>query len=329
MKAATRSAYGPPEVLIIREIPEPVPANNEILIKVKAATVNRTDCGILFGNPFIIRFFTGLTKPRDQVTGTDFAGRIEVVGKDVKSFKVGDRVWGFDDNGLASHAEYMALAENKAITTIPGDITYEQAAASIEGAHYAYNFIKKVNLQPGQKVLVNGASGAIGSAMVQLLKYFHAEVTAVCGTETLDLVRSLGADRVIDYLKTDFTLDDGRYNYIFDAVGKSSFGKSKRLLLRGGVYISSELGPRWENLYLPLITRWKGDQKVVFPVPLDIKGSLAFMRSLLEQGKFRPVIDRSYPLKKIKEAFGYVASGQKTGNVIITMAHENGNSERE
>ena len=323
MKAAIRSAYGSSDVLDISEVQVPVPADNELLIKVHATTVNRTDCGILSGNPLVIRLFTGLLKPRDQITGTDFSGRVEVVGKEVKSFKVGDRVWGFDDNGLASHAEYMVLAENKALTTIPEDVTYEQAAASIEGAHYAYNFIKKVNLQSGQKVLVNGASGAIGSAMVQLLAYFGARVSAVCETKSLDIVRSLGAERVIDYLKTDFTLDEGRFNYIFDAVGKSSFGKCKRLLLPGGVYISSELGPKWENLYLPLITRLKGDKRVVFPVPLDIKGSLAFIRSLLEQGKFRPVIDRRYPLEKIKEAFGYVASGQKTGNVIITMVHEN------
>ncbi|GAA4415664.1 NAD(P)-dependent alcohol dehydrogenase [Nibrella viscosa] len=326
MKAAFRSTYGSPDVLQIRETDKPIPGDNDVLIRVVAATVNRTDCGILWGKPFIIRFFTGLFTPALSITGTDFAGQIEAVGKNVTAFKVGDRVWGFQDNGLASHAQYMTLAADKAITTIPDQFTYEQAAASPEGAHYAYNFINKVDLKPGQRVLVNGATGAIGSAAVQLLKYFGAEVTAVCNTKNLALVKSLGADRVIDYMTEDFTKDRQQYHFVFDTVGKSSFGQCKPLLLPGGIYSSSELGPNWENIYLPLTTALagqlpgrQGTKKVLFPIPSDIKRSLTLLNRLMEQKQFKPVIDRTYPLEDIAEAYRFVASGQKTGNVVIRM----------
>jgi NADPH:quinone reductase-like Zn-dependent oxidoreductase len=244
---------------------------------------------------------------------------VEAVGKDVTAWRVGDRVWGFDDNGAGTHAQYVAVAASKAITTIPPGLDYAQAAACAEGAHYAINFLRKVRLESGQLVLVNGATGAIGSAAVQLLKQEGVQVTAVCATPQLDLVRALGADRVIDYLKDDFTKGDTRYDFVFDAVGKSSFGACKPILKPRGVYISSELGPRAENLYLPLLTSLFGGKQVRFPFPLDIKGSLARIRGLAEQGKFRPLIDRSYPLAQIREAFTYVASGQKIGNVILTM----------
>ena len=190
---------------------------------------------------------------------------------------------------------------------------------SPEGAHYAYNFITKVKFQPGQKVLVNGATGAIGSAAVQLLKHFGINITAVCNTENIALVKSLGADRVIDYTKEDFTKDEQQYHFVFDAVGKSSFGKCKPLLLPGGIYVSSELGPGLENLYLPLITAIRGGKKVIFPFPVNVKRSILLINNLLEQGKFKPVIDRKYPLEKITEAYNFVVTGQKTGNVVITL----------
>ncbi len=319
MKAAIRLKYGPPEVITIEEKTIPVPGDDELLIKNYAATVNRTDCGILFGKPFIVRFFYGFTKPKLLVTGTDFAGMVEAIGKNVSNFKKGDRVWGFNDNGLQSHAEYFTINKDGMVTTIPGDITYNQAAASGEGAHYAYNFIKKVKLKFGDRVLLNGATGAIGSAAVQLLKYFGAHITAVADTKNVELIKSLGADRVIDYLKNDFTKEDEKYHFILDAVGKSTFSKCKPLLHRGGVYISSDLGPGNENVYLPFTTSLSGNKKVVFPIPTDPKGSLRFIKNLLETNKFRPVIDSIYPLVKIREAFTYVASGQKTGNVIITF----------
>ena len=320
MKAATRSKYGSPEVLSIAERAIPPIGDEELMIKNYAATVNRTDCGILFGKPLIIRFFTGLGKPRISVTGTDFAGVVEAAGSKVSNFKIGERVCGFNDNGLQSHAEYLTINQHGPLITIPDKISYNEAAASIEGAHYAYNFIKKVDLKFGDKVLLNGATGAIGSAAVQLLKYFGAHVTAVANTKNVELVKSLGADRVIDYLKNDFAEEGEKYQFVFDAVGKSSFSKCKSMLLEGGRYISSDLGPGNENVYLPITTLF-ADKKVIVPIPLDVKGSLRFIKSLLEIDKFRPVIDRVYPLEKITEAFTYVASGQKTGNVIINFNH--------
>ncbi len=319
MKAAVRTKYGSPDILEIKDIEKPATKDNEVLIRVYAATVNRTDCGILWGKPFIIRFFTGLCKPKLSVTGTDFAGEIEVVGKGVTSYNIGDRVFGFDDNGLGSHAQYMTIREDKPLAIIPGNLDYEQAAASLEGSHYAYNFIKKVDLESGQKVLVNGATGAIGSAAIQFLKYFDLYITAVCNTKNRELVKSLGANKIIDYENQDFTQDNEKYDFVFDAVGKSAFSKCKPLLKPHGTYISSELGPKKENPFLALVTPLWGREKVRFPFPTDIKGSIAFIKDLIEKEKFRPVIDRVYPLDKIAAAYNYVASGQKTGNVVISM----------
>jgi NADPH:quinone reductase-like Zn-dependent oxidoreductase len=320
MKAAIRAQYGPPEALSVREVAKPTPKAHEILVRVHAATVNRTDCGILSGKPYIIRLFTGLRKPKLPSTGTDFAGQIEAAGDKVVDFQVGDRVWGFDDSGLGSHAQYLAIAENKAIAKIPAHIGYDEAAASAEGAHYAFNFLHKVRLEAGQKALVNGATGAIGSALLQFLKYRGLYVTAVGDTKNLERLRTLGADKTVDYTATDFTEDEERYHYVFDAVGKSAFRRCAPLLLKGGVYISSEVAPRAQNVSLPLLTRFSGDKKVIFPLPLDIKRSMRFILELLEQGKFRPLIDRKYPLENIREAFHYVAGGQKTGNVLLDLA---------
>ena len=322
MKAAVRSTYGGPEVLSVREVETPVPGDNELLIRVHASTVNRTDCGVLWGKPFIFRFFTGLFKPRFNSPGTDFAGIVEAVGKNVTKFRTGDKVWGFKDTGLGSHAQYMTFAENGPVTLIPEGISYEEAAASAEGPHYAYNFINKVKLKPGDPVLVNGASGGIGSAAVQLLKYYGVHVTAVCNTPNLERVQKLGADRVIDYLKEDFTKDPQQYPFVFDAVGKSSFGKCKQLLKPGGIYISSELGPGGENIYLPLITKIRGGKKVIFPFPSNPKRTLELMNTLLGSGKYHPLIDKTYPLEKITEAYHYVNSGQKTGNVMLSFGEQ-------
>jgi len=327
MKAIVYTKYGPPEVLQLKEVDKPVPKDNEVLIRIYATTVNRTDCATIRAKPFFARLLTGILKPKKQIPGTEFAGEIEEIGKDVESFKVGDKVFGFDDQGSESHAQYMTISKDKALTTIPGNITYEQAAASTEGVHYAYNFIKKVNLKSGQKVLVNGATGAIGSAAVQLLKYFDVNVTAVCNTKNIELVKSLGADKVIDYTKEDFTKDEERYNFVFDTVGKSSFFKCKRLLQSGGVYISSDLGYMYQNVFLPLITPIikpvLGNKKTVFPVPTDTRGSVLLIKRLIEEGKFKTVIDREYPLEEIVEAYRYVEKGQKTGNVVITVEHNN------
>lgn len=318
MKAAVYEKYGPPEVLSIKDLKTPEPKDDEVLIRVHATTVNRTDCAMLRAKPFIMRFFTGLIKPQKQVLGTDFAGTIEATGKNVSTFKKGDRVFGFDDTGVSSYAQYMTFPENKAIAIIPENVPFDQAAASMEGAHYAYNFINKVPDLSGKNILVNGATGAIGSAMVQLLKYFGASVTAVCNTKNIDLIKSIGADEIIDYTKEDFTKKAKQFDLVFDAVGKSTFAKCKPLLKNGGTYISSELGPMAQNPFLALITPIIGNKKVIFPIPSDCKRSVLLIKKLMEEGKFKAVIDRQYPMEEIADAFRYVETGEKTGNVVIT-----------
>ena len=293
------------------------------MIRVHATTINRTDCAILSGKPLLIRAFTGLIKPKNLVPGTDFAGTIEAIGKKVSSFKIGDRVWGLNDDGLASQAEYMKISKDKAVCLIPENISYHEAAASAEGAHYAYNFINKVKIDASTKVLVNGATGAIGSAAIQLLKYHGATVTAVGNTKNIELVRSLGSDKIIDYQKETFTKGQEKYHFIFDAVGKSSFSECKHLLLPKGVYISSELGPNAQNLYLPFITKIRGGRRVIFPVPVNCKRSIALLSKLLSEGKFKPLIDKIYRPEQALKAYKYVASGEKIGNVIMDFTSKN------
>jgi NADPH:quinone reductase-like Zn-dependent oxidoreductase len=325
MQAAVYTQYGPPDVIQIKEVAKPVPGDNEVLVKIFAATVNRTDCATIGAKPFFMRLFTGLFSPKKPIPGTEFAGIIEEIGKNVKSLKVGDKVFGFDGFGLGSQAQYMAVSEDKGLAIMPGNISYEQAAASIEGAHYAYNVIIKVNLKSGDKVLVNGASGAIGSAAVQLLILQDVYVTAVCNTQNMELLKSLGADKVIDYTREDFTRDKDQYKFVFDAVGKSSFARCRPLLQSGGIYISSDLGFMAQNMFLPGITPLLkpliGHKKTVPPFPSDIKRTVLLVKNLMEQGKFKPVIDRKYPLEQIVEAYRYVEKGQKTGNVVITVGH--------
>lgn len=325
MKAIIYTKYGAPGVLQLKNIEKPVPKDNEILVKVHAATVNRTDCATVRAKPFFMRFVTGLFRPKKKVPGTEFAGEVVAVGKSVSSLKTGEKVFGFDDDGSGSQAQYLTIHEDNAVS-MPDGLSYEQAAPGSEGAHYAYNFINKLSLEKGQDVLVNGATGAIGSAAVQLLKYFEVNVTAVCATKNIELVKSLGARQVIDYTKDDFTKDDQKYDYVFDTVGKSSFFKCRKLLKPGGIYISSDLGFMAQNLYLPLITPvikpLFSNRMTIFPMPVDIHGSLLLVKKLIEQGKFKAVIDRKYPLEKTAEAYKYVEAGQKTGNVVITVMHQ-------
>jgi NADPH:quinone reductase-like Zn-dependent oxidoreductase len=324
MKAVVYTKYGLPDVLHLKDVPKPVPGENEVLIKVHAATVNRTDCAIVRSKPFFMRLFTGILGPRKQIPGSEFAGEIESIGANVTHFHVGDRIFGFDDSGSGSLAQYMTMPEDKGLAIMPENVTYEQAAPSTEGVHYAFNFMKKVKLHPGQDVLVNGASGAIGSAMVQLLKYHNINVTAVSNTSNMEIVSALGADRVIDYTSEDFTRGEHKYDYVFDCVGKSSFFKCKRLLKPGGIYISSDLGYLAQNIVLSLITPiikpLLGNKMTVFPVPTDIKGSVLLVKRLIEERKFNALIDRTYSLDQIREAYRYVEAGQKTGNVVITVS---------
>jgi NADPH:quinone reductase-like Zn-dependent oxidoreductase len=317
MKAAFRSQYVPPGVLSIQEIDKPTPKDNEVLIRVYAASANRTDYHVLTGKPNFMRLFTGLFKPRLTITGSDFAGQVEAIGSSVKTFKVSDKVMGFGGVfGIGSHTEYITFPETKGIVLMPHNITYEQAAACLEGAYYSAAGINYLKPTAGQKALVYGATGAIGSSDVQFLKYYGLYVTAVCGGEHSELVRSLGADKVIDYKTQDFTKDEERYDYVFDAVEKTGFLKCKPLLKKNGIYTSSG---GFEYMAWALITKFSGGKKVLFIAPKNVKGNLGFIKKLIEEGRFRPLIDRTYPLNNIAEAFTYVGTGQKIGNVIITM----------
>lgn len=319
MKAIVYTRYGPPDVLQLEEVPKPTPKDDEVLIKIHATTVNRTDCGFLRGKPAFVRFVSGVFRPKRTILGCEFAGEIEAAGRDVKSFLNGDRVFGFSGVSFGAHAEYMTMPEQGMLTTMPASITYEEAAPITEGGHYALNNIRKASVRSGQKVLINGATGAIGSAAVQLAKYYGAEVTAVCDTKNVRLVESLGADKVIDYTGEDFTKSGRDYDFVFDAVGKSSFGACKKMLKPGGIYCSTELGFLSQNPFLALWTPIFGGKKVIFPIPKDRKEDALFFKELIEAGKYKPVIDRRYPLEQIAEAYRYVEKGQKTGNVVITL----------
>lgn len=320
MKAAVRSKYGLPGDLTIKELDIPTPKDDEVLIRVHTSTVNRSDCHVLSGKPFFMHFFTGLFKPRASIIGSDFAGEIAATGSGVQSFKAGDKIMGFGGVfGCGAHAQYFILPETKAtkaIVPLPASITYDEAAACLEGAYYAASCIMHLKPTAGQKALVYGATGAIGSSYVQFLKYYGVYITAVCGAENFELIRSLGADKVIDYRTADFTKDDEQYDFVLDAIGKSSFIKCKKLLKKKGVFNSSNglINILWVFI-MPLF----GGKRVVFAPPGSIIAGLNFIKDLVEKGKFKPVIDRKYPLDKIAEAYKYVATGQKIGNVIITM----------
>ena len=266
-----------------------------------------------------MRFLTGLIRPRSPVLGTEFAGVVEAVGSGVTSFGVGDKVFGYNEGPFGAHAEYMSIPEDGSVATMPANVTYQQAAPGTEGAHYALGHIRAAKIHSGQDTLVYGASGAIGSAAVQLVKSLGASVTAVCGTDHVDLVKGLGADRVIDYTAEDFTKDNQRYDVVLDSVGKSSFSQCKRLLKPRGIYISSELGPLAQNPFRALIAPLHGGKKVLFPIPKHDQLMVEHFRKLIESGEFRPVIDRTYPLDQIVEAYRYVEAGQKTGNVVISL----------
>jgi NADPH:quinone reductase-like Zn-dependent oxidoreductase len=319
MRAAVNDRYGPPEVVRIAEVAKPTPGPNELLVKVHATTVNRTDCGFRGAKPFIIRFFTGLRRPRARVQGGEFAGQVEAVGAGVSSFAVGDRVFGFTGWRFGAHAEYLTIPENGSLATIPADLTYQQAAPGTEGAIYALSSIRTAKVRRGQAVLVNGATGAIGSAAVQLLKPLGATVTATCATEHLELVRGLGADRVIDYTATDFTRDTQTYDVVLDAAGKSTFLRCRRLLTPRGSYLSSDGGPLWQNFLLALVTPLFGRRKSLFRPPRQDQETVRYLRELLESGQFRPLVDRRYPLEQIVEAYRYVETGQKVGSVVIDV----------
>lgn len=322
MRAIIYTKYGPPEVAQLTNVPKPQPKDNELLIKVYASTVNRTDSGFRSAEYFISRFWSGLLRPKYQILGSEFAGIIEEIGKSVTTLKIGDKVFGFNDKTFGGHGEYLTIAETDAVTTLPDSLSFNEAAALTEGAHYALVNIRAAKIEPGQNVLVYGATGAIGSAAVQLLKHFGTKVTAVCNTKNVELVKSLGADTVIDYQTQDFTQTENKFYFIFDAVGKSSFGQCKPLLTEKGIYVSTELGKNAENVFLALTTPILGGKRVLFPIPTINKQDVLFLKELVENGEYKPLIDKQYKLDQIVEAYKYVESGQKTGNVILKIVEE-------
>jgi NADPH:quinone reductase-like Zn-dependent oxidoreductase len=321
MKAAVSTRYGPPDVVRIQEVARPAVGDHDVLVKVRVTTVNRTDCGFRSGSPFFVRFLSGLTKPKVTVLGSEFAGVVEAVGPAVTSFAVGDDVFGFSEWRWGAHAEYLAAPEDGAIAIMPANATHEEIAPSTEGSHYALSLITRAKIRSGQQVLVNGATGAIGSAAVQLLKDLGAGVTATCAAEHVELVRGLGADRVIDYTVEDFTKDGRTYDVVLDAVGKSSFGRCKRLLKPHGTYLSSDLGPYNLNPILAFVTPLLRGRKVMFPIPpTHDQAGVRRIGEMVRSGTFKPVVDRRYPLDDIVEAYRYVESGRKIGNVLISVA---------
>lgn len=320
MKAIVYTKYGPPEVAQLKEVPKPATKENEILVKVYSSTVNRTDAGFRSAEYFISRFWSGLFRPKIQILGSEFSGVVEEIGQRVTTFKKGDQVFGFNDKTFGGHGEYLTIEENAAVAKMPENYGFDEAAALTEGSHYALVNIRAAKVQKGQKVLVNGATGAIGSAAVQLLKHFGAHVTAVCNTKNVSLVQSLGADIVIDYENQNFADTHEKFDFIFDAVGKSSFRKCKPLLTKKGIYISTELGKNGVNVLLAFTTPlWKG-RRLLFPIPTINKQDVIFLRDMAETNQFRPVIDRIYNFNQIVEAYKYVETGQKTGNVILKIA---------
>ena len=319
MLTTYRSGYCSPEDIEIRDVPSPVVGADEILVRVHASSVNRTDVGVLRGQPFIFRYFAGFPTPHHRATGTDFAGVVEFAGPRVTQFKPGDRVYGFDDTGLGTHAQYVTLTRRTAVLRIPEGLGFSDAVGMTEGAFYAINFVNRVDAGPGSRVLVIGGTGAIGSASIQILSARGARVDAVAPIEHEALVKSLGATTVFDSANSDFLVPGEPYDMVFDSVGKSRFADCRPLLTDDGAYLSSELGPKGENLFLPALTRARGGPKVDFPIPRNLRDALLSVRKLAEEGKFRAVIDRTYPLEQVREAFEYVESGQKIGTVVLDL----------
>jgi NADPH:quinone reductase-like Zn-dependent oxidoreductase len=317
VKAVVYDRYGPADVLRLEEVERPEPEADEVLVRVLATTVTRTDTGLRSAEYFVSRFFTGLLRPKRRILGMEFAGVVEAVGAGVTEFEVGDHVFGV--KGAGAHAEFVCIRESGPLAHKPAGMSFEDAAAVLDGAALALACLRKANIREGTRVLVYGASGSVGTAAVQLAKHFGAHVTAVCNTKNVELVRSLGADEVIDYLQEDFTKNGKTYDVILDAVGKHSFRRTRGSLRRGGTFVDTDPGYMWHLPLLAVLTRVIGSKRVRMGITKYSKDDTLLLKRLIEAGEFRAVIDRRYPLEDVIEATKYVETGQKTGNVVLTV----------
>lgn len=324
MKAIICTEYGSPEVMQLKEVEKPTPKENEVLIRIYATTVTSADVRIRKSDPFPVRFFYGFKRPKkNTILGSELAGEIEAIGKNVKQFRPGDQVFAGAGTSLGANAEYICLPEAAAVTIKPTNMAYEEAAAIPFGATTSLVFLRnKGNIQNGQKVLIYGASGALGTAAVQLAKSFGTEVTGVCSTANLELVKSLGADEVIDYTKEDFTTSGKTYDIVFDTTGKSPFSGCLKSLKQNGIYLRAvhiTLSPVIRGLW----TSMTSNKKVIGGVAIERKEDLIFLKELIEAGKMKSVVDRRYLLEQTAEAHRYVEQGHKKGNVVIVVEHNN------
>jgi NADPH:quinone reductase-like Zn-dependent oxidoreductase len=331
MKSAMYTEYGTPEVLQIHEVTKPTPKEDELLIKVHAVSVGIGDVWARnfkaitpgkFSMPGLFwlpaRMYFGFSKPKVNILGAEFSGQVELVGRNVKSFKSGDAVFGYRGQSMGANAEYLCVPENSLVAIKPANMTYDEAAVVPYGALTALNLLRSVNIQPGQKVLINGASGGIGSAALQLAKYYGAEVTGVCGTPRMEFVKSLGADHVIDYTREDFTKNGRTYDLIFDIMGRTSFAKCKNSLNENGRYLLASF--KMKQVFQMLWTSMFGTKKVICALSGEKLEDLLFIKELVEQGKIKSIIDKRFPLEKIVEAHRCVETGDKKAKIVITVA---------
>jgi len=324
MKAMVCTKYGSPDVLQLQEVEKPVPASNEVLIKVHAATATAASVIGRIGKPYFVRLFFGFAKPRKTILGQELAGEIEAIGSDVKSFKVGEKVFGLTGMELGAYAQYKCMNENSALISMPQNATFDEASAIVEGGLTALNFLKhKADIQAGQHITIYGASGSVGTASIQVAKAFGATVTAICSSANFDLVKSLGADFVIDYQQEDFTKNESTYDIIFDTVGKLSFSRCKNSLTPTGIYLDADgLG----TIFPMMWTSFFGGRRAILATTYTRSAEanladLETLKTLFEQGDFRAVIDKRYPLDDLANAYRYVETGRKKGNVVIKTVH--------
>ena len=319
MKAAVHIRYGAPDVIHIAEVPKPLPKEDEILVRVHASSVNRTDCGFRDPRPWFVRFFSGLLRPKRQILGTEFSGVVESVGTNVRSFVGGERVFGMSEKHFGTHAEYVCIPQGDMIVTMPVDLSFEDAGAICDGYVMALSSLRAAGVKKGTEILIYGATGSIGTATVQLARYIGAQVTAVCDGKHRGLVRSLGADDVVDATAVDFRQMERTFDVVFDAVGKRTYRECKQLLKPQGIFASTDLGSWYHIPLYALLTAKSAGKRVILTMPKYQIDDFILLRHLLETGMYRPVVDRVYPIEEIVAATSYVESHQKIGNVVITI----------